>query len=154
MTIEQIRKAYQDKEHVPCPITERLVKAGYQQEKDGYIGYAHNKGKEIDYRKSLPTQWWHLLKAYCDQSDSNAEPNRIQCGELIFWMAEVLECVGADELNNMANRIIKSAKPKERRDKSKPQVEYERRKWNMEIKNLCFDSIVKKVETLNIVSDE
>ena len=69
MTTEQIIKAYKDKENTPCPITNKLVMAGYQQEKDGYIDYAAECGLEIDYTKALPTQYWHLLKSYCDKRE-------------------------------------------------------------------------------------
>ena len=31
MTIEQVIKLFVDKEETPCPLTERLVGAGYQQ---------------------------------------------------------------------------------------------------------------------------
>lgn len=149
MNIEQVRKAYQDKEKKECPITERLVKAGYQQEKDGYIKYAYQQGVEVDYRKAQPTQWWHLIKSYCKRTEPEKVFGRsITCGELIFWMAEVLECVMPSELNDLADRITESAVPKRRRDKSKPQVKYDRRKWNKEIHDKCFDAIVKSVESM------
>ena len=35
MTIQQEKTTYLDKEHVECPITERLVKGGYQQASGG-----------------------------------------------------------------------------------------------------------------------
>lgn len=40
MTTEQLRKFYERKTG-PCPLTEKLIKAGYQQERDGYIKYAY-----------------------------------------------------------------------------------------------------------------
>lgn len=40
MTIGEIKRVYQDKEETPCPLTEKLVKAGYQQVGGGYIDHA------------------------------------------------------------------------------------------------------------------
>ncbi len=37
MTIQQVKDYFIDKRQVPCPLTERLVKAGYQQRSGGYI---------------------------------------------------------------------------------------------------------------------
>ncbi len=61
-------------------------------------------------------------------------------------MAEVLGCVGTDELNALADQIIASGIPKKRRNQSKPPVVYDRKKWNAEIQKLCFDNIQKAVE--------
>ena len=49
MTIEQVIKLFVEKEETPCPLTERLVGAGYQQKDGGYIKNAKKQGKEIDY---------------------------------------------------------------------------------------------------------
>ena len=149
MNTEQILKAYIDKKDVSCPITNRLIMAGYQQEREGYIKYAHELGVEVDYRKALPTQWWHLIKSYCERSESKKLFGKsIVCGELIFWMAEALECVDVNKLNALADEIIKSAIPKKRRDNNKPPVIYDRKKWNAVIQELCFDKIVEKVENM------
>ena len=147
MNTEQIMKAYQDKKNTPCPITERLIMAGYQQKNTGYIKYAYQQGVEVNYSIAQPTQWWHLIVSYCfrNKPDKTFGKN-IVCGELIFWMAEVLRCVSENELNELADQIIKSATPQKRRDKSKPQVVYDRKKWNHEIQKLCFDKIVAMVE--------
>ena len=151
MTTEQIIKAYKDKENTPCPITNKLVMAGYQQEKNGYgyIDYAAECGLEIDYKKALPTQYWHLLKSYCDRTPLEKTFGKsIVCGELILWMAEVLECVEEDKLNELVDEIIKSATPSPKRDKTKPQVKYERTFYNKKIQDLCFDKIKEKVENI------
>ena len=149
MTTEQIIKAYKDKENTPCPITNKLVMAGYQQENDGYIEYAAKCGIEIDYTKALPTQYWHLLKSYCDRTPlEKTFGKNIVCGELILWMAEVLECVEENELNELVNEIIKSATPSPKKDKTKPQVKYERTPCNKKIQDLCFDKIKEKVENM------
>lgn len=94
MNTEQVRRFYEDKKFMECPITEKLIKAGYQQEKGGYIDYANKPGVEVIYRNRKPSQWWHLIHSYCDRAKSNATFSKsIQCGELIFWMAEAGECV-------------------------------------------------------------
>ena len=149
MTTEQIRKTYQDKKDKPCPITERLIKAGYQQESEGYIKYAYMNGVEVNYKNAEPTQYWHLIKSYCDRTEPQKTFGKtIVCGELILWMAEVLESIDIDDLNSLADKIIKSAVPKKRRDENKPPVKYDRKTWNLEIQKLCFDKIAEKVETM------
>ena len=40
MTIGEVKAFFQDKEQTPCPLTEQLVKAGYQQISGGYINSA------------------------------------------------------------------------------------------------------------------
>ncbi len=147
MNTEQIRKVFRDKKDTPCPITERLLKAGFQQAGGGYIKYAYASEIEVDYRKAEPTQWWHLIRSYCDRTKPQKVFGRsIVCGELIFWMAEVLECVSTDELNALADRIIASGVTKKRRNQSKPPMVYDRKKWNAEIQKLCFDKIQQAVE--------
>lgn len=66
-TIGQIKEYFKDKGNTTCPLTERLVKAGYQQkeDKEGYITIAKRAGVEVDYTRNLPTQYWHLM-SYCD----------------------------------------------------------------------------------------
>ena len=131
----------------PCPVTERLVKAGYQQ-KDGYIDYAREKNIPVDYRRALPSQYWHIIESYCRRSDPNGMFRRsIVCGELILYLAEVLHCVPERELNALADRIIASAVPVRRRKGSMlPPVEYERRRWNTEIHDRCYIPICQAVE--------
>lgn len=147
MTVEQLVCIYKDKKEVPCPITERLIKAGYQQESGGYISYAKETGMEVDYTKAQPSQWWHLIESYCNRSDSEKVfGKRIKCGELIFWMAEVLNCVSVDELNSLADEIIQNSIQNKRKS-SKPK--YNRRIWNKKIQDLCFDKILDKVESLS-----
>ncbi len=155
MTVKQLRAAFEDKKNTPCPITERLVKAGYQQsergsncEPTGYIDYARVRDVEIDYRRAMPTQWWHTIESYCDRKSDDHIVKNISCGELIVWWAEMLECVDKKELNELVDRIIESGKPINRKDKTKPQVKYSRRKWNAEIKKLCYSIVQEKVEKM------
>lgn len=149
MNVEQVAKAYKDKKGIKCPITEKLIKAGYQQRSGGYIKEARENGIEVDYRKGEPNQWWHLIELYCNKTNPQKVFGRnIVCGEMIFWMAEVIDCVSKKELNLLVDKIIQSGTPKEQRNENKPNIKYERRKWNKEIQNLCFDKIVKYVENL------
>ena len=149
MKVKDVFRVYQDKKDEPCPITERLIKGGYQQEGNGYISYAKEVGKEIDYRNAEPNQWWHLIESYCKRTDPEAGFDRtIVCGELILWMAEVIHCVDEDRLNALVDRILESGKPVKRRKQNLPPVKFERTRWNKEIQELCFDSMEKKVEEL------
>lgn len=151
MNIEQVRRFYEDKESEECPITEKLIKFGYQQEKGGYIDYANEPGVEVIYRNGKPSQWWHLIHSYCDRAKSNVTfSKRIQCGELIFWMAEAGDCVEKKELESLADAIIESGTLVKRRNEKRPKVRYDRRRWNKKIQELCFDEIVKKVESYHV----
>lgn len=146
MTVEQLICVYKDKKEAKCDLTERLIKAGYQQESDGYIRYAKEIGVEVDYTKAQPSQWWHLIESYCNRSDSKKEFGKdIKCGELIFWMAEVLHCVSERELESLVNEIIQSSIQNKSKS-SKPK--YNRIVWNNRIQELCFDRIADKVESL------
>lgn len=150
MNTIQIKSYYKNKKDIPCPLTEKLIKAGYQQTNGGYITRAKkNKenGIKIDYREAEPNQWWHLIRSYCDNTEPDVEFTRIiQCGELIFWMAEVANCVDKSKMEKLADDIITSGKPINVRSKTKPSVKYDRVKWNREIQNLCFENITQIVE--------
>lgn len=50
MTIKQIVSAYKSHQATPCPLTERLVGAGYQQTIGGYIDRAKELSIKINYR--------------------------------------------------------------------------------------------------------
>lgn len=142
-TIKEIRDFFQDKENVPCSMTERLVKEGYQQTSGGYITIARKAGMLVDYRQNQPSQYWHLMN-YCNGTDSNKKfPRSIVCGELLFWMAEVSESITKDGLMFLMAKILSSAKI--RRFGSGRPV-YDRDKWNAEIHKLCFDAILNNVK--------
>lgn len=69
MNTAQVRSYYEKRENDDCPLTKKLIKAGYQQSKyEGYMNFAKKQGVEVDYRKGEPNQWWHLIKSYCDRS--------------------------------------------------------------------------------------
>jgi hypothetical protein len=154
MNTKQVRSYYEKKKDFPCPLTEKLIKAGYQQTDKGYIKRA-KKNKEyalkIDYREAEPNQWWHLIESYCDNTEPDVKFTRnIQCGELIFWMAEVANCVEQSKMEKLVNDIIASGKPINVRSETKPNVIYDRGKWNREIQNLCFENITKIVEEVHL----
>lgn len=148
MEAKQVRSYYENKENYPCPLTEKLIKAGYQQDKDrGYMLFAKEQGLEIDYRKGSPTQWWHLIRSYCDKTNPD-EPFKksIKCGELIFWMAEVANCIDTSKMEKLVDEIIASGTPTNTRIPANPNAIYDKNKWNKEIHDLCYESINKTVE--------
>ena len=137
MTFQQVKEFFIDKEHCPCPLTDMLIKSGYQQVCGGYIDRAKRKGVLVDYTKNSPSQYWHLM-TYCDSRDGNKPFSRsVVCGELLFWMAEASSAVDSQVLEYLANQIIEST------DLSKGnRPVFDRMKWNREIYNLCFDRIM------------
>lgn len=141
MTIEQVKDFFVDKEHISCPLTEKLVKAGYQQVSGGYIDRAKKERVLVDYKKNSPSQYWHLM-TYCDSRDGKKTFSKsIVCGELIFWMAEASGVVDCATLEQLANQIIESA------DHTKGnRPVYDRSKWNHIIQDVCFERIRSNVE--------
>ena len=144
----QVQAFYQDKESVSCPLTEKLIKGGYCQERGGYVAYAkeqETRGQTVPRQGTWPSQWWHLMVSYCERTDKDISfTKRIQCGELLFWMAEAGNCVERKTLEELADRILDSAVVVQGR-KGARRV-YRRRAWNREIQRLCFDAIVETVE--------
>lgn len=134
MQIANVREAYEDLKDTPCPITEHLIKSGYQQTGGGYIDTARENGMIVDYTQAKPSQYWHLM-SYCDgRPPDQTFGKSVVCGELIFWMAEALKCVDEKTLSDLAESIILSGKP------------YDRKKWNRTIQDTCFEAIKKTVE--------
>ena len=137
MTIKQVKDYFIDKKNVACPLTEKLVKAGYQQISGGYIDRAKRKGVLVDYKENSPSQYWHLM-TYCDSRSSERPFSKsVICGELILWMAEVSGAVDKDSLERLVNHIVESA------DHTRGiRPIFNRIKWNREIYNLCFARIM------------
>lgn len=141
MNIRQVKEFFENKGNIPYPLTERLIKAGYQQVSGGYIDLAKKRKLTVDYTKAEPTQYWHLIEEYIPSVPEGKVFSRsIVCGELIFWMAEVSKAVPEEKLEELLERIVADG------DKSVTPPKYNRIKWNKEIQNLCFDAIVKNVE--------
>ena len=131
MNNRQVRKFYEGKDNIPCPLTEELVDAGSKQKSGGYIQYA----KECNVNN--PTQYWHLIESWCKRSPENAPfTRRIQCGELIFWMAEVSQAVEYEELVGLKDLIINK-------------YLHRRAEGNRKIREVCFEKIVNLVENYN-----
>lgn len=136
MNIRQVKKFYESKRCVPCPLTEQLIRAGYQQTGGGYIELAKKRGLVVDYTKAEPTQYWHLMEEYIPSVPEEKTFSRsIVCGELIFWMAEVSEAVPKEKLKELLERIIADG------NTSTASPKYDRIKWNKEIQRVCFDKI-------------
>ena len=126
MTQETIKKFFSSKNDTPCPLTEDLINRGYRQKRGGYIAFAKEQGL------SNPTQHWHLIESWANRSNPNSKFNkRIQCGELIFWMAEVSNAVDRDILRDLMYEITVNIN--------------NRRGGNKKIKDVCFDKIRYKV---------
>lgn len=51
MNIRQVEDFFKDKNDTPCQLTERLIKAGYQQTSGEYIDLAKKRGLTVDYKK-------------------------------------------------------------------------------------------------------
>ena len=78
---------------------------------------------------------------YCNSRNETCTFGKsIVCGELIFWMAEVLECVPTDEMEKLLIEIKNS-----RVTTDNGTFQYDRKRWNKAIQNLCFDKIAEKV---------
>ena len=132
MNIRQVEKFFKDKKGAPCPLTEWLIRASYQQTGGRYINLAKKRGLTVDYTKAEPTQYWYLIEEYCPSVDKDESFDKsIVCGELIFWMAEVSKAVPDDKLKELLERIIADGN-------GATPPKYDRVKWNKAIQNLCF----------------
>ena len=145
MTIEQVINYFKGKVDTPCPMTERLVGAGYQQKDGGYIKRAKKEGMVVDYTKNSPSQYWHLMTFAYSRPPQEKFTRTIQCGELIFWMAEASCSVSPDALEKMVDAIAYGAI-----GNGGDRPIYDRRHWNKEIQRLCFDAIKTTVENYKI----
>lgn len=126
ITYNDVYNCFINLEQSDPPITANLISNGYKQKSGGYIKIALEKNI------CAPTQWWHII-SYCMANIEQGNGNKIYrftpCGELLFYMAEKLNAVDTDELEKLANKIINSG-----------EIE-NRRRWNTEIKILCWDNI-------------
>ena len=142
MNIEDVYRFFYDKKDTPCPITDKLIMGGYQQRSGGYIRTARKRGKVVDHRQALPSQWWHLIECYYPYRIKIGHPTfpaTVVCGELLMWMAEVSGAVDQTELTALVDEILTNGV----RDKGRI---LNRGKWNTKIKNLCFDAIERAVK--------
>ena len=145
MNNQQVQNFFYDKKDTPCPITESLIKSGYQQERKGYIAYAKEHGVEVNYLEAKPTPWWHLIKCYCAQSDPlKTFPYSVKCGELYFWMAEVSGAFSQEELLKLKDQAMAACDRVTRKNHSLPPLKTA--KGNLIIRDYCFDRICEIVE--------
>ncbi len=102
----EFKKYFTPLENAPCPKTEQLIKSGVQQSGDGYIAYAKSLGMTVDYTQALPKQGWHFVKSYLERSDpQTSRIDKIQCTELVYWLAEVSHALSDQELDELAEKI-------------------------------------------------
>lgn len=129
----QIRKYFGEKENEPCPITDELVASGYKQRSGGYISYAKKCGVDD---KTI-SQWWHLIRSWSDRSPLDAPFSKsIQCGELLFYMAEITGAFSNKELNDLKNLIV-------------TRYINDRRNGNRIIQNTVWDRIKNIIDNCN-----
>lgn len=146
MTTKQLIDFYKGKKDMLCPLTEELIKTGYQQERGGYIKFAYEQGENVDYTKNEPSQWWHLLISYCERTELAKQfPKSVKCGGLYFWMAEVSGCFEESELKDLKSRAIEKAKKINRRNKTLSLLR-PTKESNLLIRDFCFEKINKAVE--------
>lgn len=134
MTYYDVYNYFKDLEEIDPTITANLIDKGYKQKSDGYIKIA--KEKKI----VAPTQWWHLTsycKANIEQGNGDKPYRFTPCGELLIYMAEKSNAVDKIELQKLTNEIINSGEIQNRR------------KWNAEIKKLCWDKIKNTIGNSN-----
>ncbi len=92
---------------------DKYVQSGYGQIKGGYFNEAYIRDKEIHMCKAEPSQKWHLLVSYYDYKIENSLINmnepanlfRIQCPQLMIWIAEIAG-LNSKILENAINNAI------------------------------------------------
>lgn len=158
MTIEQVKNELDKLSDKKCPLTERLVKSGFQQKQsnDGYTKNARNATPKVvvDFRQALPTQEWHFYESfYANTEDVNQEfANRYSCGEFIFWLAEKLDVEPLDSdryasLEDLVNEVIKILVFKG--DEVNPNKLLNKREGNQLIRKQCWGEIERRLRELS-----
>lgn len=130
MTYNKAYNYFKDLKNVDPPITSKLITKGYRQKSGGYIATAQKSN--ID----NPTQWWHIIH-YCREKIEKGNGDKTYrytpCGELLIYMAEMSNAVEKSKLKELVDAIVNSSEMSNRR------------KWNNEIKKLCWNSIKKTI---------
>lgn len=84
----------------------------------------------------MPSQYTHLMN-YCKdhiRRDKNKNfTKNVQCGELIFWMAEASNAVRYEELDELKNEILENYTDN-------------RSAGNTIIQEACFNNIISLIE--------
>lgn len=126
-----IKKCYISKKEVPHPLTEKLIAGDYKQKSGGYIKYSKEQGVVE------PSQYWHLIESWCNRRVDDALFNRrIQCGELLVWMAEVV--AKEDELEKLGELV----------ELILADYRNNRRQGNRNIQEICFPIIEREVKRM------
>ena len=95
----------------------------------------------------MPTQWWHLIKSYCDNTKPDKIfPYSIKCGELYFWMAETSGVFTQDELKSLKEKAIGACKRLDRKNDNLPPLYTP--KGNLIIREYCYNRIKEFIENL------
>ena len=130
MTYAQVYTYFKSKRDAECPITDKLIREGFQQQRGtGYLLIAEKS--EIE----NPSQWWHIMNYCLKKYEMHLENERYRhtpCGELVFWMAEVSGAVSKGELEELQKEIINR--------------KLTRSEGNKRIKELCFEKVKETVE--------
>ena len=137
MRMEAVYDFFKNKNDAKNPLTIELMQNNFiQKEGTGY---------RIAQPETIPDQYTHLMN-YCKKSleeDVVDFNRRIQCGELIFWMAEVSEALSKDELLDLQQDILKKYK---KETYSNGKIVYDRKGANKHILETCYDRIKDVVE--------
>ena len=137
MKMQAVYDFFKSKNDAKIPLTIELLQNNFiQKERTGY---------RIDQPEKIPSQYTHLMN-YCKrklQEGAVYFDRRIQCGELIFWMAEVSKALSKDELLDLQQDIFKKYK---KETYSNGKIVYDRRGANKHILETCYDRIKDVVE--------
>lgn len=118
---------------------------GYQQERGGCIQYVYEQGITVDYTEAKLSQWSHLIRSYCDRTNSEEIfLKRIKCRELYIWMAEVSGTLKEQELNCLVNQAFAMTEKVNRKNKKLPPLKISTESNKM-IRDYCFAKIMKTI---------
>ena len=84
MTIQQVREFFLDKKLMPCPLTEELVFAGYQQVSGGYIDRAKKSGIKVNYKDNAPPNIGILCPIAIVEIEESLSIRELFVGNLFF----------------------------------------------------------------------
>ncbi len=102
---EAFRKYFEPLMNAPSPKTDALIESGFQQKSGGYIAYAKSLGMDVDFKRAVPRQGWHFICSYLDRTEpEKARIDRVVCGELVFWLAEMCHALTDTELDSLASQ--------------------------------------------------
>ena len=136
MKMQAVYNFFKNKNNAEAPLTIELLQNNFiQKDKTGY---------RIDQPEKIPSQYTHLMNDCKRKLQEGAVyfDRRIQCGELIFWMAEVSQALSKDELLDLQQDILKKYK----KTYSNGKIVYDRKGANHLIHKKCYDKIKDVVD--------